>query len=69
MNTAQLYLDLQLKPLATTLMMLGKEPKTVPTLGRTSEEAQELFEQAALTFSKGGARSRYIPVCSTGFEH
>lgn len=61
MNTAQLYLDLQLRPLATTLMMLGKEPKTVPTLGRTSEEAQELFEQATLTFSKGGARSRYIP--------
>lgn len=61
MNTAQLYLDLQLKPLATTLMMLGKEPKTVPTLGRTPEEAQELYEQAALTFSKGGARSRYIP--------
>ena len=41
--------------------MLGKEPKTVPTLGRTPEEAQELFKQATLTFSKGGARSRYIP--------
>ena len=25
------------------------------------KEAQELFEQATLTFSKGGARSRYIP--------
>ena len=61
MNTAQLYLDLQLRPLTTALMMLGKEPKTVPTLGRTPEEAQELFKQATLTFSKGGARSRYIP--------
>ena len=40
MNTAQLYLDLQLKPATTQLMMLGKEPKTVPTLGRTPEVAQ-----------------------------
>lgn len=59
MNTAQLYLDLQLKPVTTQLMMLGKEPKTVPTLGRTPEVAQELYEQNAKTFSKGGANKRY----------
>lgn len=59
MNTAQLYLDLQLKPATTQLMMLGKEPKTVPTLGRTPEIAQELYEQNTKTFSKGGANKRY----------
>ena len=59
MNTAQLYLDLQLKPATTQLMMLGKEPKTVPTLGRTPEVAQALYEQNTLTFSKGGANKRY----------
>jgi hypothetical protein len=59
MNTAQLYLDLQLKPATTQLMMLGKEPKTVPTLGRTPEVAQKLYDQNTLTFSKGGANKRY----------
>jgi len=59
MNTAQLYLDLQLKPATTQLMMLGKEPKTVPTHGRTPEVAQALYEQNTLTFSKGGANKRY----------
>lgn len=59
MNTAQLYLDLQLKPVTTQLMLLGKEPKTNPTLGRTPEVAQALYEQNTLTFSKGGANKRY----------
>lgn len=59
MNTAQLYLDLQLKPVTTQLMLLGKEPKTVPTLGRTPEMAQKLYDQNAMTFSKGGANKRY----------
>ena len=59
MNTAQLYLDLQLKPTATQLMILGKEGKTVPTLGRTPEKAQALYEQNEKTFSRGGATKRY----------
>lgn len=59
MNTAQLYLDLQLKPVATQLMLLGKEPKTVPTLGRTPDFAQALFEQNEKTFNRGGATKRY----------
>lgn len=59
MNTAQLYLDLKLKPATTQLMMLGKEPKMVPTLGRTPEMAQKLYEQNTMTFSKGGATKRY----------
>jgi hypothetical protein len=40
-------------------MLLGKEPKTIPTLGRTPEVAQALYEQNTLTFSKGGANKRY----------
>ena len=59
MNTAQLYLDLQLKPVTTNLMLLGKEPKTVPTLGRTPDFAQALYEQNEKTFSRGGATKRY----------
>lgn len=59
MNTAQLYLDLKLKPATTQLMMLGKEPKIVPTLGRTPEAAQALYEQNEKTFSRGGATKRY----------
>lgn len=59
MNTAQLYLDLKLKPATTQLMMLGKEPKMVPTLGRTPEAAQALYEQNEKTFSRGGATKRY----------
>ena len=59
MNTAQLYLDLQLKPVTTQLMLLGKEPKTVPTLGRTPDMAQALYEQNEKTFSRGGATKRY----------
>ena len=59
MNTAQLYLDLKLKPATTQLMMLGKEPKMLPTLGRTPEAAQALYEQNEKTFSRGGATKRY----------
>lgn len=59
MNTAQLYLDLKLKPSTTQLMMIGKEPKMVPTIGRTSDLAQRLYDQNAMTFSKGGATKRY----------
>ncbi len=59
MNTAQLYLDLKLKPTTTQLMMLGKEPKMVPTLGRTPEIAQQLFDQNEKTFTRGGATKRY----------
>lgn len=59
MNTAQLYLDLQLKPATTQFMLLGKEPKTVPTLGRTPQNAQALYDQNVKTFSRGGATKRY----------
>ena len=70
MNTAQLYLDLKLKPATTQLMMLGKEPKMVPTLGRTPEIAQELYDQNEMTFSRGGATKRYaIRVENTILNH
>ena len=60
MNTAQLYHDMQMRPATTQLMMLGKEPKMVPTLGRTTEEAQEWYEQSRLTFI-GSENKRYVP--------
>ena len=60
MNTAQLYHDMQMRPATTQLMMLGKEPKMVPTLGRTPEEAQEWYEQSRLTFI-GSENKRYVP--------
>ena len=58
-STAQSYLDIQLKPMTTYIMMLGKNPKNVPTLGRSIDEAQTLFEQIKLTFTPGGAKKRY----------
>lgn len=67
MNTAQLYLDLQLRPLTTALMMLGKEPKTVPTLGRTPEEAQECLNKPRLLSARAVQEAGISPVCSTGF--
>lgn len=60
MNTAQLYHDMQMRPATTQLMMLGKEPKMIPTLGRTTEEAQEWYEQSSLTFI-GSENKRYVP--------
>ena len=60
MNTAQLYHDMQMKPATTQLMMLGKEPKMVPTLGRSTEEAQEWYEQSSKTFI-GSENKRYVP--------
>ena len=60
MNTAQLYHDMQMRPATTQLMMLGKEPKMIPTLGRTTEEAQELYEQSRKTFI-GSENKRYVP--------
>ena len=60
MNTAQLYHDMQMRPATTQLMMLGKEPKMIPTLGRTTEEAQEWYEQSRKTFI-GSENKRYVP--------
>ena len=60
MNTAQLYHDMQMRPATTQMMMLGKEPKMIPTLGRTTEEAQEWYEQSCLTFI-GSENKRYVP--------
>ena len=60
MNTAQLYHDMQMRPATTQLMMLGKEPKMIPTLGRTKEEAQKWYEQSCLTFI-GSENKRYVP--------
>ena len=49
-----------MRPATTQLMMLGKEPKMIPTLGRTTEEAQEWYEQSRKTFI-GSENKRYVP--------
>ena len=58
-STAQLFLDIQFKPVAVKAMLLGKKPSVTPALGRAEEQAQSLFDQMFLTFGKGAARSRY----------
>lgn len=58
-STAKLYLDIDYKPVVVKAMMLGKKPPVTLTLGRSQEEAQQLFDQMFLTFNKGGAKSRY----------
>lgn len=58
-STAKLYLDIEYKPVTVKVMMLGKKPPVTLMLGRSQEEAQELFDHNKLTFNKGGAKSRY----------
>ena len=58
-STAQHYFDLKFKPSTTSIMLLGHKPKVEPTIERTAETAQELYEQMCLTFNNGGAKKRY----------
>jgi hypothetical protein len=60
MNTARLYLGIKMIPIETSLMTIGNIPEKVPTLGRTEEDAQEIFEQALTTFG-ANAKKRYVP--------
>lgn len=60
MNTARLYLDFKMTPVETSLMTIGNIPEQVPTLGRTEEDAQDIFEQALTTFG-ANAKKRYVP--------
>ena len=59
MNTAQLYLDITMKPAETAIMTLGIIPEKEPVLGRSVEDAESLLEQAELTFGSN-AKKRYV---------
>jgi hypothetical protein len=41
-------------------MMLGHKSKMGLALGRTPEEAQELYDQCRLTFGEGETKKRYV---------
>ena len=58
-STAKLYLEIEYKPVTVKAMLLGRKPPMTLALGRSQEDAQTLLDQMRLTFSKGGAKSRY----------
>lgn len=53
------YLDMRMKAAETQIMMLGFKPKLTPTIGRSEEEAQEIFEQNRKTFGDKESKQRY----------
>lgn len=58
-STAQLYLDVQVKGVTTAMMATGYKPKDMCGLGRTYEEAKELFERVSTVFGMNEAKKRY----------
>ena len=58
-STAQLYLDVQVKGVTTTMMTTGYKPKDMCTLGRSYAEAKELHQKVCLTFGVNEAKKRY----------
>lgn len=57
---AEIFLDTRLTPQAVSKMMLGHKPKMELTLGRTPEEAQEIYDKCCLTFGEGETKKRYV---------
>lgn len=58
-STAQLYLDVQVKGVTTSMMSTGYKPKDMCTLGRSYAEAKELHQKVCLTFGVNEAKKRY----------
>lgn len=58
-STAQLYLDVQVKGVTTSMMTTGYKPKDMCTLGRSYAEAKELHQKVCLTFGVNEAKKRY----------
>ena len=58
-STAQLYLDVQVKGTTAAMMTTGYKPKDLAGLGRTYEEAKELFEKVSAVFGLNEAKKRY----------
>lgn len=58
-STAQLYLDVQVKGVTTAMMTTGYKPKDISGLGRTYDEAKELFEIVSAVFGVNEAKKRY----------
>lgn len=58
-STAQLYLDVQVKGVTTAIMTTGYKPKDIAGLGRTYEEAKNLYERVSAVFGVNEAKKRY----------
>ena len=58
-STAQLYLDAQVKGTTAAMMTTGYKPKDLAGLGRTYEEAKELFDKVSTVFGVNEAKKRY----------
>ncbi len=58
-STAQLYLDVQVKGVTTSMMTTGYKPKDMCGLGRTFADAKELHQRVCLTFGVNEAKKRY----------
>ena len=58
-STAQLYLDVQVKGVTTSMMATGYKPKDLAGLGRTYEEAKNLYERVSAVFGVNEAKKRY----------
>lgn len=59
-TTALGFLDAEMKPIVLKTMMRGVTPKNVFALGRSQDEAQQLFEAASATFETD-YKKRYVP--------
>ena len=59
-STAQLYLDVQVKGVTTSMMTTGYKPKDLAGLGRTYAEAKELHEKVSAIFGVNEAKKRYV---------
>lgn len=58
-STAQLYLDVQVKGTTAAMMTTGYKPKDLAGLGRTYEEAKNLYERVSAVFGVNEAKKRY----------
>lgn len=54
------FFDTEMKPIVLKTMMRGITPKAVFALGRSKEEAQQLFDAASATFDTD-SKKRYVP--------
>lgn len=59
-STAQLYLDVQVKGVTTSMMTTGYKPKDLAGLGRSYAEAKELHEKVSSIFGVNEAKKRYV---------
>lgn len=59
-TTALGFLDAEMRPIVLKTMMRGITPKNVFALGRSKDEAQQLFKAASATFDTD-YKKRYVP--------